>query len=397
MFVNLHCHFTGSYSDSVLRIGPGVAKIAALGQPAVALTDHGEIPFAMEFRDACRRHNVKPLFGAELYFVDDARETIARRCNERFHLVVLAKDRTGLRNLFCLLSDAWTVNAYEDKRGLVDWALLEKYCAGLILLSGCFYNPIGQTFYRRGAAAAATVLRRFRDIFGADFHIEIARHCVPEEERIMAGLSRLAAVQGMVPVVTNDVHYQEPEDWLAHEVLMRTRYDYVIDFHAHSREYWLKSEDELRRLGLPERSLARTAEIAATCEDMSLPQVPRDVRMPLPDARETESLIERGLAAHPAVLRRIDRAAAERHVRDVLGAGPDAGSVCRTIEGLPRASEPDTDHLVYAFGRPLKEFIPLKRSGGRIMTQWDRRACEQAGAAILPVTPALFAGSKHSA
>jgi len=395
MFVHLHCHYSGSYSDSVLRIPAAVEKVRRRGQKALALTDHGEIPCARLFQQECRRSGVKPLFGAEIYFVENARETIEKNDRERFHLVLLAKNPAGLKNLFCLLSDAWTVNSFEEKRGLVDWALLEKYREGLVVLSGCFYSLIGQTFYRQGKEAAAKILSRYRSIFGDDFFVEVARHGVKEEDRIVAGLIKVAGWQGITPVLTNDAHYLDPEDWNAHEVLMRTRYDHVIDFHAHSHEYWLKSEEEMRLLGFPEAYLEQTAAVADRCEPLTLPRIEERKNIFMSDLSNPESLISSGRAAYLAKMNFIDGPTALRHVRETLGAGePDEENVARRIVGLPRSSEPDTEHIVYAFGKPLKEFVPLKRAAGKIMTQWDKEACEQAGAIVLARCPVPLLGTR---
>lgn len=368
-----------------MRVGPAVEATRLRGQPALALTDHGEIPCAWEFQEACHAGGIKPLFGAELYFVEDARISIEKNDKERFHLVAIAKNEIGLRNLFSLISDAWTENSFQEKRGLVDWALLEKYHEGIIILSGCFFNLIGQTFNRTGKETASAVLERYRSIFGDDFHIEVARHHVTEEEKIMAGLIRIAGWYGMTPVLTNDAHYLEPDDWQAHEVVMRTRYDHVIDFRAHSREYWLKSEEEMLNLGFPDEYLQQSVMIAEQCGTISLPRVAKSAGHRLPDQSSVDSLIASGLAAYPARFNYIDQPTARRHAREVLGEhDPAAAAVAQTIEGLPRSSTPDTGHVVYAFGRPLKEIIPLKRADGKIMTQWDKASCEKSGAVILP-------------
>ena len=384
MFAHLHCHFTGSYSDSVLRFDGALEKASADGQSAIALTDHGEIPCAYEFHDECRRKNLKPVFGAELYFVEDAQRCIEKNINERFHLVALVKTRAGLHNLYTMLSDSWVKNSYMERRGLVDWELLEKYHGGIVLLSGCFFNIIGQSVLRQGLDAGGKVLERFKDIFGGDFHIELGRHSVPEEEKVNAGLIELAARYDMKPVVTNDVHYLDAGDWLAHEVVMRTRFDRVNDFSANSREYFLKTESEMRSLGFPQDWLEESLAVAGSCEDILLERCPERYAEPgrTPDI---DALMAAGEAAYLGKVVTIEEKTALRHATEVLGANhPDIRRIAAYIEGIPRSMQPDTEHIVLTPGRQIKEVIPLKRSLGKIITQWDEKSCRNAGALILP-------------
>jgi DNA polymerase-3 subunit alpha len=391
MFVHLHCHFTGSYSDSALRIDAAVRRAKNLGQSALAITDHGELPCAVEFYDACRQHAVRPLFGAELYFVHDAQEAIQKNNNERFHLVAIARNQRGLANLYALLSDAWLLNSFKEKRGLVDWALLEKYHEGLLLLSGCFFNPIGQAIARQGMAAGEKLYRRFKDLFGDDFFLEIGRHGIIEEEKIHAGILELALAQNTVPVLTNDVHYLEPDDWLVHDVIMKTRFERMMEFSAQSRQYWLRSEQEMRALGFPAAYADLSAAIAGRCDEV-LPCAAAATPAPALTRYDVDALIAAGEAAYLAQVVPIDAAMAEQHVVDVMGKDdPRFNEVVHEITGIPRRSEPDTERIVCIPGRQLKSVIPLKRSLGKIMTQWDEAACRRAGASILPVVVSSFA------
>lgn len=389
MFIHLHSHFVSSFSDSALRIEDALRKVKKDGQPAIAMTDHGEIPFAVPFGRACREAGIKPIFGAELYFVENAQETIQKEINERYHLVALARNRTGLKNLFSLLSDAWLLNSYKERRGLVDWQLLEKYHEGLILLSGCYFNIVGQHATRQGPEAGDAVFRRFTDIFGGDFHIEIGRHYVDEEDKVFANVLALTRRFNHRPVLTNDVHYLDAEDWLVHDVIIKTRYERLMDFKSNSIHYWLKTEEEMRALGFPEEYLAATLDVAARCDDLSIPPLPA---LAPPSAFDADALVASGEAAYLGNIVYIDDETAERNASGALGKdNPQAGPIAEKIRGIPRRIEPDAEHIVCTPGRQLKETVPLRRSMGKIITQWDRQSCQEAGALILPVAASPLA------
>ena len=138
-FVHLHSHFWGSYSDSALALDEGLDRAAALVQRAMSITDHGELAFAPRFYRAARARGMNPLLGCECYFVENALESIARDDAHRNHLVLIAKNAEGYRNLVALTSDAWLDHCFRGNRGTVDWSLLEKYHRGLACSSGCFY------------------------------------------------------------------------------------------------------------------------------------------------------------------------------------------------------------------------------------------------------------------
>lgn len=390
MFVHLHNHFTGSYSDSALKIDEALQKAKAMGQDTIALTDHGELACPLAFAASCKKHGIKPIFGCELYFVENAQRCIDQNNPERFHLVALAKNRKGLRNLYALISDTWVLNSYKDQRGLADWVLLEKYHEGLIFLSGCYYNMVSQAVMRGGILAGSQVLQRFRDLAGKDFYVEIGRHGIPEEDKVNRGIMALVEQCRVTPVLTNDVHFQDPDDWLPYEVIMRTRHEKAMGFRVNSKEYWLRSEEEMRGLGFPEEYLAQSVHIAEQCELIEPIEPPQ--RAAGDGHPDIDMLLRRGEAAHLARIVTINEKTAREHAEKVLGPDdPRVPMVVKKITGLPRRSEPDPDRIVYTPGRSIKEVIPLKRYLGKIMTQWDEQACIKAGAVILPLTPSLFA------
>jgi DNA polymerase-3 subunit alpha len=272
-FAHLHSHFWGSYSDSALALDEGLDRAAALGQRAMAITDHGELAFAPQFHRAARRRGMNPLLGCECYFVDDALDSIARDDPYRNHLVLIAKNAEGYRNLVSLTSDAWLDRCFRGNRGTVDWSLLERYHRGLSCSSACFWGSFPLAIIRRGRAAGERELRRYLDIFGDDFHPEMSNLGYAEQEISNAAILELAPRRGLKAVVTNDVHYLHPEDWVAHDIIVKTRFGKVSDFAVTTRSIWLKGLDEMRALGFPDSFLANTAEVAAGC-DVRLPAFP---------------------------------------------------------------------------------------------------------------------------
>ena len=272
-FVHLHSHFWGSYSDSALALDEGLDRAAALGQRAMSITDHGELAFAPRFYRAARARGMNPLLGCECYFVENALESIARDDAHRNHLVLIAKNAEGYRNLVALTSDAWLDRCFRGNRGTVDWSLLEKYHRGLACSSGCFYGSFPLTTIRHGRLAGERELRRYLDIFGGDFHPEMSSLGYEEQEISNAAILDLAPRYGLKAVVTNDVHYAHPEDWVAHDIIVKTRFGKVSDFSVSTRTIWLKGLDEMRALGFPDSCLANTAGVAADC-DLRLPPFP---------------------------------------------------------------------------------------------------------------------------
>lgn len=272
-FAHLHSHFWGSYSDSALALDEGLDRAAVLGQRAMAITDHGELAFAPQFYRAARARGMNPLLGCECYFVEDALDSIARDDAYRNHLVLIAKNTEGYRNLVSLASDAWLDRCFRGNRGTVDWSLLEKYHRGLACSSACFWGSFPLAIIRRGLAAGERELRRYLEIFGRDFHPEMSNLGYAEQKISNAAILDLAPRRGLKAVVTNDVHYVHPEDWVAHDIIVKTRFGKVSDFAVTTRTIWLKGLEEMRALGFPDSLLANTAEVAASC-DVRLPPFP---------------------------------------------------------------------------------------------------------------------------
>jgi len=414
MFAHLHCHFFGSYSDSLLDPERVPEYLQDAGQRSIALTDHGVVDYLYPFYRACRSAGLHPVIGCEVYFVDNARRSIERGDSYRNHLVLLAGDNEGLANLVRLVNDSWLENSFGEVRGLVDWELLEKYHRGLVALSGCFWGSLPQAYLTAGPEEAARELERYREIFGRDFHPELGRHGIPDEERANRGLIELSRRFGVVPVVTNDCHYRRAEDWRYHDILIKTRFGRATDFTLDSRQYWLKSEREMLELGFPPEYCRASEEIAIRCRveldslsaDLSPefpasdgeavfasravvidgPRAVRDVaaawRLGSEDLEEIlfpvtpGSTLEESLRDHPRLAVWV-----ERH--------PGFREAAEALEGVPRRIVPDWETVIPVPLERLRGCLPLRRSGGSVIASCPRAVLEELGVPLLPAS-ALF-------
>ncbi len=228
MYVPLHCHSHYSLLDGLARL-PDMAQAAAdWGMPAVALTDHGNLYGLMPFLEACHSAGVKPICGVEFYFVGNRHQ---KESMDRDHLVLLAKDDEGLHNLCRLVSLSNLEGFYYKPR--IDWELLGKYRQGLIALSACLAGTVSRAICGRDMAGAEATARRFRDIFGEDFYLEVQRHDISEVinhpdgrveevnffDRVVDGMLELRESTGIKIVATSDSHYLRAEDADAQRML----------------------------------------------------------------------------------------------------------------------------------------------------------------------------------
>ena len=247
-FVHLHAHSEYSLLDGACRTKEMVAKAAALGMPAIALTDHGVMYGALEFYFEARAHGIKPIVGCEMYLAP--RGLRDRSARDEQHLTVLAADKAGYRNLLKLVSTGFTEGYYYKPR--VDLELLAQHAEGLIVLSGCLGGSLAQALVRGEVDRAAQTAREFRQVFGERYFIEIHHHHHPLEDKIRPSLFGLARELGIRPVATNDFHYLAREDASAHDVLLCIGTGKMVSdtdrLRFENDEFYLKSADEMREL-----------------------------------------------------------------------------------------------------------------------------------------------------
>lgn len=296
-FVHLHVHTQYSLLDGAARIDELVARAKALGQDALAVTDHGVMYGVIDFYKACRKAGVKPILGMEAYVAPRSmRDREGAQDREYAHLILLAKDETGYRNLMLLSSEAFIHGFYYKPR--IDYDLLEAHAEGLVCLSACLAGDIPQALLHGRYDDARRLGERLHRMFGDDFYIELQNHGLPEQQRILPGLRRLAAELGVKTVATNDVHYVAREDAEAQDVLLCIQTQRFVDepnrMRMEAEEFFLKSGDEMAA-ALPDDAgaLATTREIADKCNVEIAFGVRRLPQYTAPDGQDNETYLRR--------------------------------------------------------------------------------------------------------
>ena len=220
-FVHLHVHTEYSLLDGACRIKQLIARARELGQKAIAMTDHGVMFGAVEFYQAAREAGIQPILGCEVYTTQGNRKDKSHGRGEQGpgHLVLLAENNTGYRNLMKIVSQAQLEGFYYKPR--VDFALLEQYHEGIIALSACVAGDIPRAILQGNENGAKKLLQRFVGIFGKEhFFIELQNQGLSLQPGLNAKLYALAKEEGVEVVATNDVHYCTKEDAKTQDILM---------------------------------------------------------------------------------------------------------------------------------------------------------------------------------
>src|SRR5438093_1899157 len=298
-FVHLHTHSEYSLLDGANRIPDLLDHVQALGMDSLAITDHGNLHGAWQFYAEAKARNIRPILGFEAYLAFGSRrrrERLSGAPADYSHLVLLARNRTGYRNLVALSSIGFLEGYYRRPR--IDREVLERHKDGLIALAACLSGEVALYLRQGNYEAAKASARYFADLFGPDgFWLEVQSHGIPEEKLVTEGMFRLSAELGVPVVATNDAHYLRKDDAEAHDVLLAIGTGKDLDdpnrFRFFGRESYVKSEQEMCAL-FPDRPdvIAETARLAALCEfDFEkryyLPQYPR----PAEFASDTDLLV----------------------------------------------------------------------------------------------------------
>lgn len=269
-FVHLHVHSEYSLLDGACRIKRLVSRAKELGQPAVAITDHGVMNGVIDFYKECKAQGVKPIIGCEVYVAPRTRfDKVNGLDNSPYHLVLLCKDNNGYQNLIKMVSQAFTEGFYSKPR--VDLELLKKHSEGLIALSACLAGEIPRKLVADDYNGALNAAQEYIDIFGKEnFFIEIQDHGIPEQKKILSDLYRLSKETGVGLVATNDAHYIEKDDSRMQHVLICIQTNRTVDeeggLEFSTEEFYLKSQEEMENLfsAYPE-AIENTVKIAERC------------------------------------------------------------------------------------------------------------------------------------
>ena len=313
-FIHLHVHTYYSILDGQSKISKLVDKAIADGMPGMAITDHGDMFGIKEFHDYCVGINkkrkkageepFKPIFGCEMYVAKHGpkEQKNGREDQSGYHLIVLAKNYQGYKNLIKLVSRAWVDGYYMRPR--TDRADLERYHEGLIVCSACIAGEVPKKILEGDIAGAREAIEWHHRVFGDDYYLELQRHEVknprqranretfPLQQKANRVLIELAREYGIKLVCTNDVHFVEEENAEAHDHLLCLSTNKDLDDPTrmlYSKQEWFKTRAEMNQVfsDVPE-ALANTLEILDKVEIYSLDHDPIMPFFPIPESFGTE-------------------------------------------------------------------------------------------------------------
>ena len=311
-FVHLHVHSEYSLLDGFSNLKKLVKRTQEMGMPAVALTDHGTMFGVIEFYNAANAAGIKPLIGLEGYLAARGMtDKDGKQDKHSSHLLLLAENNTGYRNLLAIASAAQLEGFYYYPR--IDHDFLASHSEGLICTSGCMSAEVPRAILDQDLETAHSRLEWYYQVFGPDrFFIELQKHNIPELDRINTTLLDIGQRYNARYVATNDVHYIEPEDWRFQDILLCIQTGSLINEPNRMRmtdhSYYLRSPEEMASLfaDVP-GAISNTLWIAERCEvDLK----PTGYHLPLFDVPEgcTPESFLRGLCEKGLIERYAERA-----------------------------------------------------------------------------------------
>ena len=270
-FAHLHVHSEYSLLDGACRIEGLVDRVAALGQTACALTDHGVMYGVIDFYRACKAKGIHPVIGCEVYLAPHSRFDRSYLNGEwHSHLILLCENMTGYRNLIHMVSLGFAEGFYMKPR--IDMELLRQHSEGLICLSACLAGVIPRALAEGDMDGAYELCEQFLEIFDRDhFYLEVQDHGIEVQKKVNDGLYKLAEELNIGLVATNDAHYLTKQDARIQDVLMCIQMGKTVDdptrMKFETQEFYIKDADEMAAL-FPEHpeALENTVKIAERCQ-----------------------------------------------------------------------------------------------------------------------------------
>ncbi|UCE04513.1 MAG: DNA polymerase III subunit alpha [bacterium] len=270
-FVHLHNHSHYSLLDGACKIDDLINICKEFGMNALALTDHGNMFGAIEFYTKARTAEIKPIIGAEVYIAPKSRfeKTSTKGGSDAsFHLILLAKNYQGYKNLMRLVSIGYLEGFYYKPR--IDKEILRDYSTGLIAFSACLKGEVPQMILQNNFSRAEQAALDFKEIFRDDYYFEIHRHNIPEEEIAIKGIIELSKKLNISIVATNDTHYLKREHAFAHDILLCLQTGKTLEqqdrMRFNTEEVYLKPPQEMKQLfkDFPQ-AIDNTLEVAEKC------------------------------------------------------------------------------------------------------------------------------------
>ena len=297
-YVPLHLHTEYSLLDGAIKIRDLIDFCKENNMPAVAVTDHGVMYGDMELQELAENTEVKPIMGCEFYVHNGDITERDKNNNPCYHLVLLVKNKTGYANLIKLVSIAWCKGRYVHPR--INWELLEKHHEGLVCCSACLGGELLQTLMKSGYDEAKEVARKFKELFGEDYYIELQDHGLDDQKRTNPDLIKIAQELGIEMVITNDSHYLRMEDADMHDTLLCMNTNSDKDdpnrFHFANNEFYVKTVSQLRDSfkwmdsETFDRCISNTVKIAEKCEKLCIGKSPLP-NYPVPDGYTNETYL----------------------------------------------------------------------------------------------------------
>ncbi len=324
-FVHLHLHTQYSLLDGANKLTELLPRVAAMGMPACAITDHGNMFGAVQFHHLARKHGVQPIIGCEVYVAPASRFDRMGRIDDyeaggNYHLILLAMNREGYRNLCRLVTAGYREGFHYKPR--VDKALLRELNGGLLALSGCLRGEVAHSLLSGQPERARSAAEELARIFDGRFYLEIQDNHLAQQDIVNRELRRFSRELGLPLVGTNDCHYLCREDAAAHEALLCIQTGKTLSderrWKFETDQLYVKSPDEMLRAfaDVPE-AVHTTLEIAARC-DLELKQRWRFPQYTAPAGATLEEELRRraraGLAERLNARRRLDRLPVEEAV-----------------------------------------------------------------------------------
>ena len=287
VFSHLHVHTQYSILDGASNIPSLIDKVKSMEMEAIAITDHGNMFGVKEFHNYATKKGIKPVIGCEIYVAKNSiEEKSGKEDRSGDHLILLAKNLTGYKNLIKLVSIAWIKGFYYKPR--IDKSLLSSYSEGLIASSACLAGEIQDEILNGTINAAEAALKSYIDIFGEDFYLEIQRHetydpeadrtAFPLQQKVIEAFKKLSSKFNVKIIASNDVHFINSEDAEAHDRLICINTAKDLDDPnrlRYSKQEFLKSEEEMRKIfsDIPE-AIDNVAEVILKVEKYKLDHDP---------------------------------------------------------------------------------------------------------------------------
>ena len=353
-FIPLHIHTEYSLLDGMIRVEDLVKYAADNELPGIAITDHGVMYSAIEFYELAEKYKINPLIGCEFYVHDGDIHVTDKNDNPLYHLILIAKNDKGYKHLIKLVSTAWCEGFYYKPR--INFELLQEYHEGLICASACLGGEVLQHLQKDEKDEAYEVAKRYKELFGDDYYIELQDHNLPEQKRTNPMLIKMAKDLDIKMIITNDSHYLKKEDSDAQDTLLCLQTNANKDdenrFSFPNNEFYIKSKEEMRKAfswmddDMFEQCCSNTEEVCSKCHvEIELHNAP------LPHYDVPEEFIFKSDDVDEKIIERLKKKHNTESKQDVL-------EEAKYIQGIENYLE----HIVFEglkkrYGDPVPESI----------------------------------------